>query len=311
MCKHSICLKLTIKRDHYSGFRCGKKPGGCPTGKPRDRAGFTLIELLVVIAIIAILAAMLLPVLSKAKERAQGVGCINNLRQLMLGWTMYNGDNRDKFPINSTSSDGLNWVAGKMDYNGTSDDTNSALLVDPNHSQLAPYIPNARCYRCPADQSTCLPGLQGNARVRSYSMNQAVGCNTSFTAANQGLWLGSLSDNSSSPYTIFLAANQMLALTAPNLWVLVDEHPDSINDAAFAINMPASPAQTYWIDVPAKYHANSCGFSFADGHSEIHGWLDRGAIPNVAYNGSIGGKSTSVPNNPDVHWLASHTTVAQ
>jgi prepilin-type processing-associated H-X9-DG protein len=198
-----------------------------------------------------------------------------------------------------------------MDYSGNSDDTNSALLVDPNHSQLAPYVPNARVYRCPADQSTWLTALQGPPRVRSYSMNQAVGCNTSFTAANQALWLGSLSDNSSSPYTVFTGASQLTVLTAPNLWVLVDEHPDSINDAGFAVNMPVSPAQTYWIDVPAKYHANACGFSFADGHSEIHGWLRPGAIANTTYSGNIGGRANSVPSNPDVRWVTSHTSVIQ
>ena len=198
-----------------------------------------------------------------------------------------------------------------MDYSGNADDTNSALTVDPNHSQLAPYIPNAKVYRCPADQSTWLPHQQGVARVRSYSMNQAVGCNANYTAAGQGLWLGSLSDNLSSPYTIFLGASQLINLTAPNLWVLVDEHPDSINDAAFAFNMPGSPVQTYWIDVPAKYHANACGFSFADGHSEIHAWREPGAIENVLYAGNIGGRATAVPNNPDVHWLALHTSVVK
>ena len=97
-------------------------------------------------------------------------------------------------------------------------------------------------------------------------------------------------------------------MSPSDLFTTLDEHPDSINDASFAVNMPASPAQTYWIDVPAKYHVNACGFSFADGHSEIHRWQNPGVIPNPVYYGNIGGAANSSPRNPDVVWVASHTS---
>jgi prepilin-type processing-associated H-X9-DG protein len=109
-------------------------------------------------------------------------------------------------------------------------------------------------------------------------------------------------------YKIYFKESELTAPSPSDMWALVDEHVDGINDGCFAVQMPSSTAATEWIDVPAKSHGNSCGFSFADGHSEIHKWLRPEAIPPVTYNQlSQGAKGVSL-NNPDIVWVAKHTS---
>ena len=141
--------------------------------------GFTLIELLVVIAIIAILAAMLLPALSAAKRRAQGILCMGNTRQLALGWLMYASDNNGNLVVNhdesGVSDTTLSWVTGVLDYSGSPADTSLDYLTNPQYALLANYLgKSAGVFKCPTDQS-CDKGASGHPRVRSYSMNAALG----------------------------------------------------------------------------------------------------------------------------------------
>jgi prepilin-type processing-associated H-X9-DG protein len=271
--------------------------------------------LLVVIAIIAILAAMILPALSKAKEKAQGVAAMNNLRQCMIGWKIYSGDNAEFLPPNPDYNSYPRWVAGDM--RGGSiippylDATNAELLIDGQYSVLGPYLKNPAVYKDPSDLST----WGGNARVRSFSMNQAVGPASNGTSMDPGHnaighWLPS--QPAGGPWRIYLKESDMIAPGPCDLWVFIDEHPNSINDAGFAVQMPVNPAGTVFIDVPAKYHNNACAFSFADGHSEIHKWLAPQVIPPVNWAADLspgtGGQLNPVPQDPDVLWLAHRTT---
>jgi prepilin-type N-terminal cleavage/methylation domain-containing protein/prepilin-type processing-associated H-X9-DG protein len=262
-----------------------------------QRSGFTLIELLVVIAIIAILAAMLLPALSKAKLRTQAVYCMNNLRQATLAWKLYNDDNKQFVPNEDNQTGG--WVRGWLDYAGSADNTNILYLTDSRYAKLGPYVRSFKLYKCPADAS-CSRGRIGEPRVRSIAMNQSIGPNNLGTASGRGGWLPA------PPFKVYLKETDMVEPAPVNLWIMIDEHPDSINDGAFAVQMPRTTADTRWIDVPAKYHNNACGFSFADGHAEIHKWVRAGLLPEVKFQ-MISGQIVSA-SNPDVLWIAKRTS---
>jgi prepilin-type N-terminal cleavage/methylation domain-containing protein/prepilin-type processing-associated H-X9-DG protein len=261
----------------------------------RAHRGFTLIELLVVIAIIAILAAMLLPALSKAKLKAQGVYCLNNLKQLQLAIIMYTGDNQERLPENPGAGTSLNsWVAGVMTWDNpvqpNLENTNAYFLVA---GEIGPYVSkNTGIFKCPADT---VPGALG-PRVRSVSMNGFVGDVNNIANYISGQTPG---------WQRFLKTGNFAAIGPVNAWVLLDECPDSMNDSFFSVRMQPN-ATAKWTDVPASTHNGAGGFSFADGHSEIKKWLDADTKAPVVRKSPCPDNELYSPN--DITWLQQRTT---
>jgi len=251
--------------------------------------GFTLIELLVVIAIIAILAALLLPALSRAKAASQSTSCQNNLRQLQLAWKSYENDNSDFFPPNyATSVQGHpesvsnSWVLGNAQY-----DTDTTNIVA---GCLYPRVGMAKTYRCPSDTVKTI-GSPSVPHTRSYSVNA---------------WLGSVfqvygvfePNPAEMPpgYTFKTKATLITEPGPAEVFVFIDDNERTIDDGLFVVG------RISWFDYPADRHNRGANMSFLDGHVEHKRW----AAPKTVRFWAYGANPAVIGDEADHAWLLSH-----
>jgi prepilin-type processing-associated H-X9-DG protein len=205
---------------------------------------------------------------------------MSDTKQILLGARMYTEDNRDVLPPNDYPQNGnavnigtRNWVVGTMLNSASTllgEQTNTSIIIDPRFSSLALYVKSAGVFHCPADHST----YKGENKARSMSMNCAIG--TKWTESPRGATVAGwyLDAGTYTPATTFRTYGKMSDMTKPgpsDLWILMDEHPDSINDPLMCV---VAGTNNLWVDFPASYHNGAGSISYADGHSEIHKWLE-------------------------------------
>ncbi len=278
--------------------------------KPRasaERCGqcaFTFLELLVVLSVIAALAALLAPAVASGKADSDAAKCMGNHRQIVTAWQMYANENRNFFPPNwngQGADENPTWCRGwESWYPNTPDNTNWHQLIDSTQpfgssASLGPYLGKAyQVFKCPADVFECQEGIARYPRVRSLSMNAyIVGVGSPPPCA----WSASVCG-----WRTYAKVSDLSQPSPANLFVTLDEHPDSINDAWFVTGVANTAS---WEDMPASYHNGAAGISFADGHSELHHW-QRAATRAPVLMISANGVWNDTAGNVDIGWVTNH-----
>ena len=271
---------------------------------PRARRGFTLIELLVVIAIIALLAALLLPALAKAKARAYRIQCLNNLRQLGVTMEIYSGDHADALPPNgfgtAASLNGQRlWVVGdehiRPDFF-----TNLDYLVNPQYAAFGDYLHSPAVYKCPADKSTVALGGQNYPKARSYGLNGFIN------------WQSPDPDPilTSRRFMMFKKSSAFGSARPSDIFSFVDVAPGNVCHSAFVTHMTT----VFWdciYHLPSVEHEDSGVITFADGHTEVHKWRDPRTLAEARNQWAPNHFTVWTPNNPDLDWLHEHASILQ
>ncbi len=255
-------------------------------------------ELLVLVSMLGLLALMLTPALARTKPNSVAFQCLNNLRQLAFGWKMYTDDNNGGLVYNRDGSivgkslGNEGWVGGWLDYTPSTDNTNVGLLIDHNKypygAYLGSYVKTPLVFKCPTDKSTAPVAGRPMPRVRSVSMNNHLGMELRTFTAN------------SLKYPV--CTNVAQIKSPAYMFVFLDEREDSINDGCFFTD----PDTLYqMVRYPASYHSNAGSFSFADGHLELHRWIDPRTMP-VLRQRQLLALNVNLAGNKDVLWLAQH-----
>lgn len=246
-----------------------------------------------VIAIVAVLAAMLLPALARAKQQAWRVQCTNHQRQLTGTWMMYANDHNDAIASNGNSSTPSTrtkfWVQGYF-YEPTQT-TNSAFLLDPRYALFAPYLPTTRVYVCPSDRRTVKVGTAEYPRLRSYAMNAYLG------------WIGPWDGRLSISHRVFLKHSHLIPRMPAGTFLFADVNPNSICWPYFGVQM----ATASFFNFPGSAHGRGAVVSFSDGHAEAHRWRDQRTV--TAFSPDYHRHADASPGNPDLAWLRDRTTV--
>jgi prepilin-type N-terminal cleavage/methylation domain-containing protein/prepilin-type processing-associated H-X9-DG protein len=268
----------------------------------RAERAFTLIELLVVIAIVAILAALLLPALNRAKEKAQAAYCLGNGHQIMLAVQLYASSSEDWLPQNVPENP-VGWVSGGLMFPNVGD---ILALTDPNRARLAPYLRNPGVWRCPGDKTTAL-SASGTLipRLRSYDINGAAGTKPYRNSAVDAPWMDGQGRNRAGvgPWRTYGRLSDMTTPGPARLWLIMHKDDLDLYSLTYRLVMQKSPR---WVlEWPGTKHSFGTMFAFADGHGELHRWRDERTQRSAPV--AVQAQNT---DNQDVLWLQERTSAA-